>query len=128
MRIFENAAFQYTSVIAPGVSNSYNFKVHNETKNAIRYSILFDEDSEYNINMVYRLKRGGEYIVGSDTEWVRADRLTSALKLLGNDAVDNYTLDWKWPYDGGTDAADTKAGEKMTSKYSLGIKVNFEEA
>lgn len=127
LKIFENAAFQYTSKIAPGVSNSYNFKVHNATENTVRYNIEFAEKSEYSINMLYRLKREGGYIVGSDTEWVKAEDLVSALKLLSNDEVDSYTLDWKWPYDGGTDADDTKAGEEMTSEYKLGIKINFEE-
>lgn len=127
LKIFENAAFEYTSKIAPGVSNSYDFKVHNETKNTVRYNIEFDEDSEYDINMLYRLKREGNYVVGSDTQWVRADQLASAMKNLASDGVDKYTLDWKWPYESGRDALDTEIGENMTSEYSLGIKVNFEE-
>ena len=126
LRIFQNAAFQYKDKIAPGVSNSYNFKVHNETNNAIRYSIEFEDDSQYAVNMLYRLKRGGEYIVGSDTQWVKAKELVSALKLLQNDKVDSYTLDWNWPYDGGVDAADTNAGKNATD-YRLGVKINFEE-
>lgn len=128
LQIFQNAAFEYTNKIAPGVSNSYNFKVHNETNNAIRYNIDFDEDSEYAVNMLYRLKRGGTYVVGSDTEWVSASNLSvSALKQLAKDGVDTYTLDWKWPYEGGKDAQDTEAGENMTSEYVLSIKVNFKE-
>ena len=128
LKIFENAAFEYTSKIAPGVSNSYNFKVHNETKSAIRYNIDFEESSEYAINMLYRLKRGGAYVIGDDTTWVSGSELKMAnIRQLAIDGVDNYTLDWKWPYDGGNDMADTVAGEKMTSEYSLGIKVNFKE-
>ena len=79
--------------------------------------------------MLYRLKRGGEYIVGNDSTWVKASDLSlSALKLLSKDGVDSYTLDWMWPYEGGVDGADTTAGENMTSEYSLGIKINFEES
>jgi hypothetical protein len=48
------------------------------------------------------------------------------MKYLLDDEVDSYTLDWKWPYEGGTDAADTKAGEKATD-YRLGVKISFEE-
>lgn len=128
LKIFENAAFEFTNKIAPGVSNSYEFKVHNETDGAIRYSIEFIEKSEYDINMLYRLKRGGAYVVGSDTEWVRAVELNSALKDLAEDGVDGYILDWQWPYESGDDALDTMIGENMTSKYSLSIKINFEEA
>lgn len=127
LKIFENPAFAYTNKIAPGVSNSYDFKVHNETKNAIRYSIDFEESSEYPIYMRYRLKRAGNYIVGSDTEWVGASELVSAMKQLSMDSVDSYTLDWEWPYESGRDALDTEIGENMTSEYVLGIKINFEE-
>ena len=127
IKIFENAAFEYTNKIAPGVSNSYNFKVHNETENTIRYNIEFLEESEYALNMRYRLKCADNYIIGSDTEWVGASELISALKELPMDGVDSYTLDWEWPYESNRDALDTEIGEKMTSEYSLGIKINFEE-
>ena len=127
LKIFENAAFEYTNKIAPGVSNSYDFKVHNETENTIRYNIEFAEDSEYAINMRYRLKRAGNYIVGNDSTWVSASELASAFKELAMDGVDSYTLDWEWPYESGRDALDTEIGEKMASEYSLEIKINFEE-
>ena len=127
LKIFENAAFEYTNKIAPGVSNSYDFKVHNETENAIRYNIEFEEDSEYAINMRYRLKRDGVYVVGNDTKWVSASELASAFKELAVDGIDGYTLDWEWPYESGRDALDTEIGEKMVSEYSLAIKINFEE-
>lgn len=127
LKIFENAAFKYTNKIAPGVSNSYDFKVHNETENTIRYDIAFTESSEYPINMRYRLKREGNYIVGSDSEWVSASELAAAFKELPMDGVDSYTLDWEWPYESGRDALDTEIGEKMLSEYSLEIKINFEE-
>jgi hypothetical protein len=128
LKIFENPAFEYTNKIAPGVSNSYDFKIHNETENAIRYNIQFAESSEYAINMLYRLKREGNYIVGNDTTWVKADELVSALKNLPMDSTDTYTLDWQWPYESGNDTLDTQIGESMTSEYSLEITINFEEA
>ena len=127
LKIFENAAFEYTNKIAPGVSNSYDFKVHNETEAAIRYNIKFAENSEYAINMRYRLRRGDNYVIGNDSEWVGVDELTSAFKELPMDAVDSYTLDWEWPYESDRDALDTEIGEKMTSEYSLTISINFEE-
>lgn len=127
LQIFQNAAFEYTNKIAPGVSNSYDFKVHNETSNTIRYNIEFAEESEYAINMKYRLKRAGAYVVGSETEWVNASQLLTAMKQLANDGVDSYTLDWMWPYEDGKDDQDTEAGKNMESEYYLGIKVNFEE-
>ncbi len=127
LNIFKNAAFQYTNKIAPGSSNSYDFKVHNSTKNTIRYSIDFEEESEYAVNLQYRLKRGGQYIVGDDDNWVNANTLAAAMTQLSKDGVDSYTLDWRWPYEDGTDEADSEAGKNMSSGYSLGIKINFEE-
>lgn len=129
IHIFENPAFEYTNVIAPGVSNSYDFQVHNTTMTAIVYKVEFEENSEYAINMRYRLKRrAGEYIVGDDETWVTASELASGLAYLSGESTDEYTLDWEWPYEGGTDEADTLAGEEMVSEYSLGIKIGFEEA
>ena len=128
LHIFENAAFEYANKIAPGVSNSYDFRVHNETKRTVKYTIVFEETTEYPINLRYRLKRGSTYVVGDENTWVSASALESALKYLPSDGVDSYTLDWEWPYEGGVDVADTEAGEKMTSEYNLGIKINFEEA
>ena len=127
LKIFENAAFEYTNKIVPGVSNTYDFKVHNETANAIRYNIEFSENSEYPINLRYRLKRSNEYVIGSDSEWVGASELISALKELPKDAVDSYSLDWEWPYESGSDTLDTEIGEKMASEYSLEIMIKFEE-
>ena len=128
LQIFQNAAFEYTNKIAPGVSNSYDFKVHNETKKAVKYNVEFEENSEYAINMKYRLKRAGNYVVGDANTWVTADELTLAMmKNLAVDGVDAYTLDWMWPYEDGKDVADTLAGENMVSDYTLGIKINFEE-
>ena len=128
LRIFENAAFQYTNKIAPGVSNSYDFRVHNIAVQAINYNIVFEEKTEYAINLRYRLRRGSDYVAGDETTWVSASELASAMTRLAGDSTDSYTLDWEWPYEGGTDAADTEAGEKMASEYSLGIKITFEEA
>ena len=78
--------------------------------------------------MLYRLRRNGSYIIGDNDTWVRASELESALWNLSGNGTDNYTLDWEWPYEGGTDVADTEAGEKMASEYSLGIKITFGEA
>jgi hypothetical protein len=97
-------------------------------RKGVRYAIEFSEDSEYAVNLRYRLKRGGSYVVGSDSSWVSASELATAMNYLGGNSVDSYTLDWEWPYEGGVDAADTEAGEKMTSDYRLDIKINFEEA
>ena len=77
--------------------------------------------------MLYRLKREGSYVVGSDSVWVSADELITTMKTLQMDSTDTYTLDWKWPYESDRDSLDTQIGESMVSEYSLEIKINFEE-
>ena len=127
LAIFENAAFNYEEKIAPGVSNTYHFVVHNSSEMKIKYYIEMYEESEYFVNLKYRLKRGNEYIIGNDNTWVTAAQLKSDFSNLGISESDNYSLDWKWEYEDGKDDLDTLAGENMTSKYKLNIRIHFEE-
>ena len=123
--IFNNAAFQYTNKIAPGVSNTYQFVVHNSSTSAVMYNIKMYEDISYTINMRYRLKRNNQYVIGSDNTWVKADELSTSLKVLKGLSADNYTLEWKWFDD---DVNDTIAGKNMTDTYKLNIRFYFESA
>ena len=122
--IFNNPAYEYTNKIAPGVGNSYDFKVHNQNASAIVYKITINEQSEYKVNLKYRLSKNGSYLIGDDSNWVSAnDLVTSMMQLAGSDE-DSYRLDWKW-FD---HAKDTEAGENMTSTYKLKVRFDFELA
>ena len=127
LAIFENSAFEYETKIAPGVSNTYNFVVHNSSEFPLNYYIEMYEESEYEVNMKYRLKRANQYVIGDDTNWVTADQLKTEFKNIGISTSDSYSLDWKWEYEDGVDDKDTLAGENMTSAYKLNIRVHFEE-
>lgn len=127
LQIFNNAAFQYTDKIAPGVSNTYHFVVHNSTKLKLRYYIEMYEESEYKVNLKYRLKRNNSYVIGNDSKWVTANELKTEFSKINASTSDNYSLDWKWEYEDGKDEEDTIAGENMTSKYKLNIRFYFEE-
>lgn len=127
LAIFENPAFNYDTKIAPGSSNTYNFVVHNSSNISLRYYIEMYEESEYDVNLKYRLKRANEYVVGNDSTWVNADQLKTAFKDIGISSSDSYSLDWKWEYEDGVDDKDTIAGEQMRSEYKLNIRVHFEE-
>ena len=127
LAIFENSAFNYETKIAPGVSNTYHFVVHNSSNIPLQYYIEMYEESEYDVNLKYRLKRENQYVVGDDSTWVTADQLKTAFKNIGISSSDSYSLDWKWEYEDGVDDKDTLAGEKMTSDYKLNIRVHFEE-
>lgn len=73
LNIFNNSAYQYTNKIAPGVSNTYHFVVHNSSNINLKYYVEMYEDSEYQVNLKYRLKRNNNYIIGNDNTWVTAD-------------------------------------------------------
>lgn len=126
LRIFNNPAYEFTNKIAPGVSNVYHFVVHNSTNSALNYKIKMYEDSEYKLNMVYRLKNDNQYVVGNDSTWVSANDLETNMKKLNRSASDDYSLEWKWEYEG-NDSLDNQAGINMESEYKLNIRVYFED-
>ena len=127
LAIFNNKYFNDRNVIAPGVSSTYNFKVHNNTTMKIKYKIEMYEATDYTINLMYRLKRNGEYIIGNGNSWVSADNIKSDYMNLDAKRYDNYSLDWKWSYDGDHDDEDTMAGENMINFYKLNVRFYFEQ-
>lgn len=124
LRIFENPAYKFENKIAPGVSNTYQFVIHNNTNTNVKYNILMYEESQYQINMKYRLKKNDKYIIGNDDKWVSATELKTAFSNLNIGLSDNYSLDWKWFDD---DENDSIAGKNMTSEYKLNIRITYEE-
>ena len=127
LRIFTNSAFEYTNKIAPGVSNTYNFVVHNSTNSKLKYIIEMYEESEYSVNLKYRLRRNNSYVIGNESTWVTAKELKTEFSKINASTSDNYSLDWQWMYDDGKDKQDTLAGENMTSNYKLNIRFYFEQ-
>lgn len=126
LQIFNNPAYQFTNKIAPGVSNVYHFVLHNGTNKNVKYKIKMYEDSEYKINMVYRLKVNDKYMIGNDSKWVTAEELETQFNNLNRSRSDNYSLEWQWLYEG-DDVNDTIAGVNMDSEYKLNIRIYFEE-
>lgn len=126
LNIFENAAYEYTTKIAPGVSNVYHFVVHNSMNINVKYYLKMYEETEYKVNLKYRLKRENSYVVGDDNTWVSAEELETNFKKLDIKSSDAYALEWKWEYEDGKDDEDTQAGKKMTSTYKLNIRFYFE--
>lgn len=124
LNIFTNPAYEFTNKIAPGSSNTYYFVVHNSTDVNLVYKIKFYEESEYKVNLKYRLKRNDKYIIGNDTRWVSAKDLITEMNSITFGSSDNYSLDWKW-FD--SDKNDTIAGKKMDGLYKLNIRFYFEE-
>ena len=124
LKVFENPAYEYTNKIAPGSQNTYQFIVHNSSEMNLRYRVEMYDQSQYKVNLKYRLKRNGEYVLGSDNSWVTANELITEFSRINSGKSDKYSLDWKWFDD---DYNDTIAGKNMTDLYKLYIRFYFEE-
>ena len=117
--MFRNFYFHDEAIIAPGVKGSYNFTVENDTINNYKYNITFTEENPYKVNMVYKMKLNGEYIVGSATEWKRHEDFTKYELPLNSPTVDLYEIEWKWE---DTDY-DTEIGETPGAYYKMHVDV-----
>ena len=123
LNIFNNPAFEYTNKIAPGVGNTYDFVVHNSMNENVNYYLKIYEETKYNINIKYRLRKNDEYIIGNKEEWVTASELQTEYIKINKLESDKYSLDWKWFDD---DKQDTFVGKNMNEKYKLNIRFYFE--
>ena len=104
--------------IAPGVSGTYNFTVENYGTYNMKYDITFSDYNPYNINMKFKLKLNGKYVVGDESTWKNAGDLTQMDRLIDAHSNDIYTIEWKW-----VDAPnDTEIGETDGSFYTLKAK------
>ena len=119
LRIFANPAYEYRHVIAPGSFNSYAFVIRNNNDFDVDVDVLFNEVNEKNINMQYKLKNDGKYLLGSVDNYE-----TIAGKVIGNITIpangyESYVLDWKWV----DSSNDAEVGFDVNSFYKLSIKV-----
>ena len=122
LRIFSNPLFEMEEKIAPESSNVYQFIVRNKTSLKINYKMTFIETNKKNINMMYRLKRGSDYIIGDNNKWVTAEELNSSNIELNSNSDHVYYLEWKWF----SSNNDTNVGTDVTSKYKLNISIEAE--
>lgn len=121
LSIFNNSYFDGKNKIAPGVSGSYEFKVHNRSKYNMRYKVKFSENNNYNINLQYKIKRNGQYL---NTEYARAQNLNFDSITLNSYGTDVYTIEWKW-IDSSNDTEIGKNAENVV--YNLMINVTGEK-
>ena len=122
VKIFDNNYFN-ESKIAPGVHGDYTFSIKNERTVKVKYNIELTDTNTYNINMKYRLKKGSEYVVGSDTDWVSVSDVIYKNNILDKNETDIYTLEWVWQ----DSDNDTNIGESVGANYSLNINIYGED-
>lgn len=127
LNIFNNAFYEYTNKIAPGVSNTYYFVVHNSSNMNVKYYVEMYANTSYDIDLKYRLKINGDYVIGDLDNWVTADELKTSFSALDIKDSDKYSLDWKWEYESGDDNKDTYIGENMNDLYKLNIRFYIEQ-
>ena len=127
LNIFDNPYFKYETKIAPGVSNSYAFEVHNTSDMNVKYYLEMNKECNYDLVLKYRLKRNGSYVLGDDSHWVKVEDLKTEFSNLNSGDTDKYILDWKWEYEDGRDSIDTYIGENMDDAYKLYTKFHFEQ-
>ena len=121
--IFKNSFYNNRAIIAPGVHGTYSFTVENESDVDFIYDIFFTEQNIHNVNMIYKIKLNGQYIVGSKDEWIKHQNFSKLKLPIGAGATDIYTIEWKWE---DTDY-DTQIGENYGAYYKMNIHVDAEQ-
>lgn len=124
--VFKNKYFNYSPIIAPGVEGEYNFTVENEGESNFIYDIAFSEENPHKINMVYKLKLNGKYVLGNENDWVKGRDLSRKGSLLKSRANDIYTVEWRWE-DTNYDTEIGEQGGENGAYYKLHINVVAEQ-
>ena len=99
-----------SKVIAPGTRNDYHFSLKNTGNVSLDYTLNLKgifELSNQNLPFEVRLKKGNEWVVGTDDTWSTVDELNEVVEkdTLPVGKYIGYTLEWQWPYESGEDDA-----------------------
>lgn len=118
-RIFSNPSYEYTSKIAPGSFNSYTFVIKNNNNFDVVVDFEMIEDNPYKVNIKYKLRSKGKYLVGDTNKYDDVSKLQlKNIKIKANESIP-YILDWKWI----DSENDTEIGEKIDANYKLTINI-----
>lgn len=117
INVFNNE-FYSDNVIAPGVCGKYDFSVENTGHKLVTYNLELEEINDKNINLQYKVKMNGEYIL---EQWTRVEDISLSTFQLQPYTNADYTLEWEW-----IDAEnDTSIGEDAeNAMYKIKIKIN----
>lgn len=118
-------------VIAPGVENSYTFKLKNTGDVALDYTMkmyvsILPEDIQIPIDA--RISRyDGRWISGQDEGFLPILSLNEIkdTATLGSGKFTYYTLEWMWPFENGQDDFDTMLGN-LAAQEDLTVTVCIE--
>lgn len=124
--LFHNQVTGQQGKIAPGSSGYYLFRLENTRKYALAITLsLSEEPNSPFIPLQFTLRPQDRQDTGVSGILLEGGTLTLESVLEGGgDTV--YQLDWKWPFDGGADQADTAAGVQG-GLYTLKLSIHAEE-
>lgn len=118
LNIFVVAGREY---VAPYDKGLYDFQVLNTINKKVSYKLVLEEDNKDKVNIKYRLKENGKYIIGVD-DWVYYDQIVLENIILNSKEADSYQLEWMWVSE--NNELDTAIGEKEDrAVYSITFKV-----
>lgn len=129
-------------VFAPGTTSEYVFTYVNEGNMAIAYqtdlNFVLSIDSTAvdatDFPVKVRLSNSsGEYLIGTETEYVQIKKATLNYHpgILGASSYENFTLEILWEYEGGNDELDTWLGDHAVDQnvtLNLNIRNYAEQA
>lgn len=121
--IFEKPIYGYNKKIAPGDHNAYKFTVKNMTKYNLKYDMTFTEVGNDNMEMRYKLKKNGSYVVSN---YVTYDQLDLSSQLINSKSSDVYLLEWKWLGDNSDSTAKDNKDKAAAGVATYKIKINIE--
>lgn len=109
--------FRYdNNLLYPGAGSTYTFKVYNNGEKYDACSIKIEDKNEYKIPLEFKLKRNGEYVIGTENSWHMSPILDTGLYRLRG--TEEYELIWRWQYQNedvskrdADDVRDTSLGE-----------------
>lgn len=127
LNVFANPDYDGKPVIAPMSSGEYAFTVKNSARFPLKYTLQISDENEAGVPMEYRLKQGGTYIAGSESEWLEVSALSETTDELPHESEAVYTLEWRWPDD--NNDVDTSAGiaAQDGAKYLLNFRIAAEQ-
>lgn len=116
--IFQTVKYLDEKLIYPGITGEYRFNIENYTLKNISYKLTFSIENPKNVNIKFKLKRNGTYIVGNEEEYVTYDKLSQEELKLKTKMGDTYLLEWKW-IEAANDNETTSKTERANYKVDI---------
>ena len=119
--IFRNEKYKGEKMIAPRSKGSAKFGIKNMANGDLTYDIDFSDESQYSVNMKYKLKMDNIYIVGDKDHYVSIDQMKVNDIAVINGSNNIFTIEWYWEDDDPRDVIVGMAEARQYYTLNLGI-------